>query len=229
MQPNDYLSIGSERPINWRRALTLALQELRSAGLLKGSIVILIGSYAHEAATKRSDIDILVVGSEDHPRRRKIKSPEFVHMQYEDIKKFRARAEAGDDFVIAALRFGKVVYDPIHAWDGLRREFAMHRWPDWQEKMKYAARRVRLGDDLVQSGDIDAGAEEYLLAATQIARAVLLRKQIYPLSRPQLPAQLRSAGESQLANVIEDLMSQEPERMSVGSVGSQLHGMLWLT
>lgn len=213
------------RPINWRYSIALTLRELRLAGRLKGSTVVLIGSYAHGAPMRRSDIDILVVGLEKlgHDR---LKSPEFVHLQYLGAERFRARAEASDDFVIAALRFGKVIYDPTRRWDTLRREFAMHRWPDWQEKMKYAARRVRLGDDLVQSGDLDAGAEEYLLAATQIARAVLLRKQIYPLSRPQLPAQLRSAGESELAEVIEDLMSRESDSTSVGSVGPQLHGML---
>lgn len=215
----------SDRLLNWRRAVALTLHELRLGGLLKGATVVLIGSYAHGAQTQRSDVDILVLV----PRgcgRRKITAPRSVHIQYQEIERFRERAERGDDYAISALRFGRTLYDPTRLWTSLRDEFVISRWPDWRDKMKYATRRLRFGDALLQAGDIDAAAEEYLLAATQIGRALLLRRRIYPLSRPQLVSQLQAADEGRLAEIVETLLTRHPDVNAFRTLSSALLGMV---
>lgn len=215
----------NERPFNWRCAVALTLHELRVAGMLKGTTVVLIGSYAHGVPTARSDVDILVLVPRRYDRR-KITAPRSVHMQCQETETFRERAEQGDDYAISALRFGRILYDPTKRWTSLRDEFALSRWPDWREKMRYAARRVRFGDALLEAGDIDAAAEEYLLAATQIGRALLLRKHIYPLSRPQLGSQLKAADEGPLAESFETLMSKHLDSVKLRALSSRLHEMV---
>ncbi len=45
--------------------------------------------------------------------------------------------------------------------------------------------------------------EQRLVALTQEARAFLIRKAIFPSSRPELPGQLREVGETELAERLE--------------------------
>jgi len=126
-------------------------------------------------------------------------------MRFEDLEGFRARAAGGDDFAIDAIKFGKLLHDGLGCWLALQREMVTAKWPDWRAKLRSARRRIEMADKLAGSGDLDAAAEEYLLAATQIARAKLLRKGIFPMSRPQLSRQLDLAGEADLAREMQEL------------------------
>ena len=47
-----------------------------------------------------------------------------------------------------------------------------------------------MAEAVLETDDLDAAAEEFLYAASHIARAILLRSEIFPLSRPEMPAQL---------------------------------------
>ena len=58
-------------------------------------------------------------------------------------------------------------------------------------------------------GDDDAAAEEALYAATQLSRAMLLRRGTYPKSRPEIPAQLIAAHEPAIAEYLTRLMRSE--------------------
>lgn len=218
---------GRERPFNWRRAVANTLHELSKAGLMseRNSAAVLIGSYAHGTAMARSDIDILVLVP-NKPRRLTADIPPRVHLQLIELKRFRERAEHGDDYAISALRFGRALYDPGHVLTRLRDEFAAGPWPDWREKIKYGRRRLDFGDRLLVSGDYDAGAEEYLLAATQIGRALLLRRQIYPLSRPELARQLQVAGEQEVAGILEELLLARSNVEQLRSLSSKLRDVL---
>lgn len=211
---------------NWRRSLALALHALREAGLLKGSVVVLIGSYAHGATTWRSDVDLLVLLKDI--RRPKLKVPFGVHLHFEDIDKFRHRLAEGDDYVIGALKFGKVLHDRLNLWESLREQVNTARWPDWRHKISQAERRIRLGDKLLGTGDLDAATEEYLLSATQISRAMLLRHGIYPLSRMELPKQLLALGQSDLAADIQRLIEGECEEEQLRRIAGDLQRALAL-
>ncbi|MBI3781212.1 MAG: nucleotidyltransferase domain-containing protein, partial [candidate division NC10 bacterium] len=106
---------GERQRFNWRRSLTLSLHVLREAGLLKHSVVVLIGSYARGARISRSDVDLLVLLQE--PNRPKLRVPYGIHLQFEDIERFCRRLEEGDDYVIAALKFGKLLHDSDNLWE----------------------------------------------------------------------------------------------------------------
>lgn len=209
---------------NWRRSLALALHALREAGLLGGSVVILIGSYAHGATTWRSDVDLLVLHR--NARRPKLKVPFGVHLHLEDVDKFRRRLAQGDDYAISALRFGKLLHDRLHVWESLRQEADRAKWPDWRDKISRAERRIRLGDRLLATGDIDAATEEYLLGATQISRAILLRLGIYPLSRLELSKQLRAVGQKSLAADIQRLIEGECQALQLRRIADDLQRAL---
>jgi hypothetical protein len=60
--------------------------------------------------------------------------------------------------------------------------------------------------DLLDMGDSDAAEEELLSAASQLARALMLRSLVFPLSRSELPRQLRKIHIDRLANLLELLL-----------------------
>lgn len=80
-------------------------------------------------------------------------------------------------------------------------------WPDWRTKVYHAAKRLALAVKALADGDRDAAEEESLLAASHLARAVLLRARKLPLSRPELPEQLMAVGRTKLAGALSQLMS----------------------
>ena len=217
---------GERQKFNWRRSLALSLHALREAGLLKHSVVVLIGSYARGARTSRSDVDLLVLLQE--PKRPKLKAPYGIHLQFEDIARFRRRLEEGDDYVIAALKFGKLLHDSDNLWGDLLQQAKSGRWPDWRDKFKQAERRIRMADELLVMDDIDAATEEYLAIATQIARGILLRHGEYPLSRPELTKQLLARGETTLAANLEKLIEGECDKEQLRKIASDLHRALAL-
>lgn len=213
------------RPVrfNWRRSLALVLQGLRESGLLKGSIVILTGSYAHGTETPKSDLDVLVL---QYGSRERIRAPYGVHLQVEELDDFRKRLTRGDDFVIDALRYGELLHDGLGLWEELRRDLEHAKWPDWRAKIGQARRRIELADELLRSGDLDAATEEYLLTATQVARARLLRKGIYPMSRPQLSQQLVAVGETDLAGDLDRLIDGSFQETQLRRIGRDLRKAL---
>ncbi len=212
---------GKHQRFNWRRSLALSLHFLREAGLLKHSVVVLIGSYARGAQTSRSDVDLLVLLQE--PRRPILKAPYGVHFQFEDIERFRRRLRKRDDYAIAALKFGKPLHDSGNLWEELQQHLKSGIWPDWRAKIKQAERRIKLADELLVTDDIDAATEEYLAIATQISRAILLRHGEYPLSRPELAKQLLARGETTLAADIERLVEGECDKEQLRQIGEDLH------
>lgn len=210
--------------INWRRCCALTLHALRDADLLKRAVVILIGSYARNAVTWRSDVDVLVLLRE--PRWPKLKVPNYTHLHFENIEKFRQRLEESDDYAISSVKYGKLLYDRLNVWQTLQQKVERARWPDWRGKIHQAERRIRLGDELVEMRDLDAATEEYLFGATQISRAILLRRGIYPLSRPELSRQLFDVGQSGLASDIQILIEGKCKEEHLRRIASDLMAAL---
>lgn len=171
-------------------------------------------------------MDLLVLLQE--PKRPKLKAPYGIHLQFEDIERFRRRLGKRDDYAIAALRFGKPLYGGGNLWEELRQQLKHGIWPDWRDKIKQAERRIKLADELLVTEDIDAATEEYLAIATQISRAILLRQREYPFSRPELSKQLLARGETTLAANIEKLIEGECDKEQLRKIASDLHGALAL-
>lgn len=205
---------------NAKRALALTLDALRSSIKLSHSVVVVIGSHAHGAATRRSDLDVLVLSDESRP---KVRAPEGIHLQFRAIDSFRQRIREGDDYAIAAARFGKPVYDRGRLWSAVRDEVQRAPWPDWREKMGYARDRLRLAEELLATRDVPAAFDEALSAATQLARASLFRRGIFPESRPQLCEQLVSVGETELNRVLSKLLTIQREEFTQRELRPVLH------
>ncbi|MBI2369100.1 MAG: nucleotidyltransferase domain-containing protein [Deltaproteobacteria bacterium] len=206
--------------VSWRRCGALTLRALREAGLLKRAVVVLIGSYARDVDTWRSDVDILVLLHEARHHRLGVLSN--VHLHFEEKEKFARRFTEGEDYAISAVRYGKLLYDRSNFWETLRQQIESARWPDWRGKISHAERRIRVGNELLQMGDIDAAMEEYLFGATQISRAILLRRGIYPLSRPELGKQLVAVGRGELAADMEMLIEGKCEEGQLRKIASDL-------
>ena len=196
------------------------LDALKRAGLANTATVVLVGSGARGVRNPRSDIDILVL--HDDGRRIRLKRPGDIHLQQVSRSKFLRRLENGDDYPSWALRLGVPLHDPDGWWaEQVAAELGSPHWPDWRAKVEHARKRMRMASELLDTGDVDAASEEFLFAASHVARATLLRHGVFPLSRPELPSQVDSA-DPDLARLLEMLIGGEIDSGDLRTVESLL-------
>jgi predicted nucleotidyltransferase len=167
----------------------------------EGISVVLVGSVARGRSTEESDVDFLVVGE----RRLETTSslPRF-HVQASSENDFVRNLALGEDFEAWSVRFGLPLYDS-GPWARILRSAEASVWPKWQAKIPHAARRLFMANALLKMGDADAATEETVYALCHVARALLLRAGVFPLSRPELAEQVNALGYSRLAQLHEEL------------------------
>lgn len=172
---------------------------LRAADSRSDAAVVLVGSHARGTSmTSLSDIDIVTVGMT--PPRPAPPRIQLIALSEDDL---RSRMDSGDDFVQWTLRLGSPLAGRAY-WRKLGEELLAHAvWPHYERKLQHAATRISLARDLLAMGDLAATLEELRFALSHLARALLLRRDIFPLSRAELPDQLRSAGDGHLADAVE--------------------------
>lgn len=186
--------------------------------------VVLVGSWARGAGVRLvSDLDVLVVdGRTPIPP-----PPPEVQLLPATLTDLRARVLAGDEFLQWSLRYGIPLAGKAF-WHQLRDELLpVAVWPNPEMKREQAEKRYRTGQALLDIGDLDAAQEEARMALSHLARAHLLSRGVFPLSRPELPSQLRTVGESGLAAALEDTIhdpSLSADRL--GSIFELLGGEL---
>ena len=162
---------------------------LADEGLAESTTVVLVGSGARGVRNPLSDLDVLVLHGDD--RRIRLKRPGDVHLQQDSRSRFLQRLNDGDDYPGWALRFGTPLRDPGGWWaENAAAESKNPHWPDWRPKLEHARKRTRMASELLEAEDLEAATEELLFGASHVARAVLLKRRVFPLSRPELPAQL---------------------------------------
>jgi uncharacterized protein (UPF0332 family) len=162
--------------------------------------VILIGSVARNAATSNSDLDLLLIVPETIKVER---TADRLHVQVMSEAEFMERLRTGDDFAAWCVRYGvPIVQAPV--WDRIVQTTEAKSWPNWRHKIEHAGRRLLLADQLLRVGDIEAAAEELAYAVSHVARAMLLKKGVFPLSRPEMISQLKEQGYPQLGAILED-------------------------
>jgi hypothetical protein len=155
----------------------------------------LTGSTARGTRTSISDLDYHVVGiSIPHGD-----LPAELDIHVVSAPVLRTRIEEGDDFTQWSLRFGRVIFDRgiVHESRCLIEQ--RHLWPDVNRKAEQATKSLKIARMMVQSGDQDAAVEQVRTALTLVARWQLLLRREFPLSRGELPEQLRDLGSSDLA------------------------------
>lgn len=184
------------------------LNALTREGLSDNATAVLIGSCARGVANSRSDIDLLIVHKDEC--RLRIEHPDDIHLQQYSRIKFLTRLAEGDDYPSWALRFGISLQDPDGWW---AKQVAMEsenpHWPDWHPKIAHANKRLSMASELLEVGDLDAASEELMFAASHVARATLLKRGEFPLSRPELPAQLDRIMEQPLGQLLANLIHSE--------------------
>lgn len=159
--------------------------------------VVLIGSWARGTAGPGSDIDVLVVADARSPL-----PPPRLQVVTVSPSEFRRRLMKGDDFSQWALRFG-VPIAGRRRWEGLREELLPRApWPDPALKLGRAMKKLETAQVLLAMGDLAAAEEEIRFGLSHIARAGLLSRHVFPLSRPELAGQLEEIGDPLLARML---------------------------
>lgn len=189
-------------------------ERLDSVNEPAGISVVLIGSVARGTSLAQSDLDLLVV-SESTLSKPNVDPP--LHVQYFTHREFTERLAAGDDFAAWCVRFG-IPLSTSPVWGAIQEAPEASRWPDWRLKLPHAARRLHMTAKLLQLGDYDSAAEEGLYALTHIGRAVLLRANEFPLSRPEMLGQLQDMGQRSLAKLLQEFVFGTPSPRRVNQV-----------
>lgn len=162
--------------------------------------LVLLGSVARGKRTRMwSDLDLLAV---EGPSRQ---APPTVHFIQLDRSALLERVARRDDFAQWALRYG----EPIFGADRWRKfsasALASAPWPDPVRKFQQATDRLSVASALSEVGDYTSAQKEAIYAASHTARAILLSVGRFPLSRPELPTQLRHVGQPRAAEILERL------------------------
>lgn len=166
--------------------------------------IVLIGSVARGCPTEDSDVDLLVIGKE---RPKPTDGLPGLHIQTSSESEFGRNLLLGEDFEAWCLRFGVPLYDK-GIWSRLEQLPGASVWPKWQTKVAHGVRRLFMANTLLEMGDLDAAAEETVYALGHVARGLLLKAGVFPLSRPELAEQVAGVGYPRLARLHEDLRKQ---------------------
>ena len=200
----------------WERHADVVLSALKSESLAGQATVVLVGSAARRARTWRSDVDILLLLPEGE--RLSLRPATDLHLQQESYESFLERLEGGEDYPAWALRFGIPLRDPQGWWAAqTKREDNQPHWPKWTLKISLAEKRLGITAQLVEMGDEEAAAEELLYAASQVARAILLREGTFPLARSEMPGQL-PAMDKELGRALKRLIKGDARLEELSSI-----------
>lgn len=165
--------------------------------------IVAVGS-AVRPGVPSVDIDLLAIYQEAFNLQES--APIEVDLRTYSASEIDAKVSNGNDMLIWAIMFGKVLFQRNHFWDRFNNSW--HRrlpLPSPELAVQRGAKVRRHLDTVFLAGDENATHELALSYLTHMARAELLRNQVYPASRPELATQLRSIGNFQLASSLDDL------------------------
>lgn len=172
------------------RQLRITEQVLGRAIEAGALAVALTGSTARNRRTAISDLDYHVVG--ERPDVSDL--PADVDIYASSAERLWAKLRSGDDFIQWTLRCGCILFDTGIMREALRCVVTKALWPSADSKLARLPELVRLADRLISIGDRDAAQDQVRATLTAAARGLLLREHVFPLSRSELPKQLRSIG-----------------------------------
>jgi len=201
-----------ERDRRWMRGalsreLVHAVDQVLARSVAAGAeAVALTGSSARGQRTAASDLDLLVVG--ERPALEDVDVEIDVYATTPTL--LLARLRDGDDYVQWALRFGCVLFDAGVLRAAATETVTSAIWPSAERKRVQLGRMLRVAEQVVSSGDADAAGEQVRGVVTALARWRLLDAGAFPLSRAELPGQLRAVGEDEIATTLEHCIHGSP-------------------
>ncbi len=120
--------------------------------------------------------------------------------QYEQADVLQKLA-AGHDYLTWTVRYGRALFERDCWWTQLQADRANQLLlPSVEESRERAQKAERLYKELSAVGDTCAASELHLSMLTHLSRAALSSAGVFPRSRPELAGQLRTIGESDLAD-----------------------------
>jgi hypothetical protein len=192
------------------------------ARMVDAGALILSGSTARGRRTEISDLDYHLVG----PR---IETGDLAHeldVHVLSPEKLEAEILAGDDFVQWSLRFGCVVFDDGTLRRALRLIAERRPWPDVERKRRHAARSLDLAGRVVETGDQDGALVQVRTALSLAARAGLLSRGAFPMSRAELPRQLADAGWATAGEALRASIEGDPSLEELAAAVDAGRGLL---
>lgn len=131
-------------------------------------------------------------------------SPIEVDLRAFEFSQVDSLISDGNDLLVWSLRLGRMLCERDSYWSRLKESWESRLpFPSAAVAEKRAERADTILADLRRVGDSDAIIDQQVAVLTHRARAALLRKKVFPASRPELPAQLRAVGERVLAGELE--------------------------
>jgi predicted nucleotidyltransferase len=184
--------------------------------------VVLVGSWARGTQVAHiSDIDVLV-GAPTKGRRRPMQR---MHVFYLDETKLQGLATAGNDVVLWFLKFGVPLSGAARWRDVRERVLRTRPRVNFEKKFDLARKQLTYADSLLRMGDLEAAHEELHVAAEHLGRGLLFKADVFPGSRREIPNQLREIACADLAQLLDDLRSNEVNGLSLAK-GVKLSGDL---
>jgi len=161
--------------------------------------IILVGSVAAGKERETGDVDFLVItGKKRVPL---IENTNIIAMTKSEFEK---KYTKGDDFIISALAYGKIIYDKEFFIRFYEKPLPAFTEETIQEKIRYCEKLQDRIYSLLRS-DEERAREETLHLALQCARIVLLRQRIIPGTKYDIAEQVKNYDE-ELACIIEELI-----------------------
>ena len=172
--------------------------------------VVAIGSAVRSRVTS-DDLDLFVVCRDR--KRLTDRAPIEIDLRSADVTRVDQDIRAGRDLVVWAVRYGQPLLDRDCTWQRI-----VGHWkdrlplPDPSVSMERAMCAKNRMKELQDIGDDAAACELKLSYLTHRSWACLAQAGVPPQSRPELPQQLRSIGETGLAARLEEVLSKRTDR-----------------
>ena len=189
----------TDRSKRWTAQFLKSAQQDRNI-----SAIVAVGSAVRPVASS-IDLDLLVLCEE--PTSFKAKPPMEIDLRVYAANQVFSLIEGGNDLVGWAVKFGRVLFEREGFWEAILKAWSdTVPLPSLQIALQRAERSFRHLNRVLEIGDSDAAHELAVSYLTHLSRVELIRRRVYPASRPELPEQLRSVGCSRLATWRDDIL-----------------------
>ncbi len=163
--------------------------------------IVLVGSVALQKQKKESDIDFLVIS-----KNKKIPNLEKCNIILLNGKELKEKYLKGDDFVVSALLFGKIIFDKEIFINFFENPLPIFSQEIIQEKIKYCEKLEERIYTLLKMDEKKA-KEELLYLVLQVARIILLKNKITPKTKYDIAKQVRQFNKK-ISQIIEELIKK---------------------
>ena len=168
--------------------------------------VVAVGS-AVRPDVRSADLDLIVICRQTV--RLDLKPPLEIDLRAYGANDVEEQIAKGSDLLGWAVKFGRVLFQRKGYWDTIVTQWRERLpLPSSEVATQRAVEAYRRLTNVLALGDRNAAYEQAVSYVTHLARAELLRRKIYPASRPELAEQLKRAGGSHLAKRLERLLNR---------------------